>query len=237
MVNDGKRLCLVGDSKVWRSACGSPWGTLLCKLPLRRLGIERRFCENASWSHQVSCEPNTGGTINLYFWRVLTFYRRASQMRALVLFKGTGSIDKELTDAGWEVDSLDILKKFEPTFCCDITKWDYKVLAPGYYDFIWASPVCTEFSIALTARPRKLEVGDILAKKAVEILEHFKPKYWALENPGTGYLKTRPYIQGLPFQDLCYCKYSGYRYKKWTRIWDPSSQGQCAPKRADARLF
>ena len=64
-------------------------------------------------------------------------------MRALVLFKGTGSIDKELTDAGWETDSLDILKKFEPTFCCDITKWDYKVLAPGYYDFIWASPVCT----------------------------------------------------------------------------------------------
>ena len=36
-------------------------------------------------------------------------------MRALVLFKGTGSIDKELTDAGWELDSLDILKKFEPT--------------------------------------------------------------------------------------------------------------------------
>ena len=43
-------------------------------------------------------------------------------MRALVLFKGTGSIDKELTDAGWETDSLDILKKFEPTICCDITK-------------------------------------------------------------------------------------------------------------------
>ena len=87
-------------------------------------------------------------------------------MRALVLFKGTGSIDKELTDAGWEVDSLDILKKFEPTICCDITKWDYSALPQGYYDFIWASPVCTEFSIALTARPRKLEVGDILAKKA-----------------------------------------------------------------------
>ena len=107
-------------------------------------------------------------------------------MKALVLFKGTGSIDKELTDAGWETDSLDILKNFEPTICCDITKWDYSALPQGYYDFIWASPVCTEFSIALTVRPRKLEVGDILAKKALEILEHFKPKYWALENPGTG---------------------------------------------------
>ena len=69
--------------------------------------------------------------------------------KALVLFKGTGSIDRELSAAGWEVDSLDILKKFEPTFCCDITNWDYSALPQGYYDFIWASPVCTEFSIAL----------------------------------------------------------------------------------------
>ena len=35
---------------------------------------------------------------------------------ALVLFKGTGSIDVALEQAGWHVTSLDILPKFNATF-------------------------------------------------------------------------------------------------------------------------
>jgi hypothetical protein len=139
-------------------------------------------------------------------------------MKALVLFKGTGSIDAALEKQGWSVTSLDILPKFQPTFAEDIMTWNYRQFEPGHFAFIWASPVCTEFSRALTTRPRVIELGDRLAKKALEIVDYFKPKWWALENPQTGLLKTRPYMQGLPYQDVCYCMY-GYPYRKATRIW------------------
>ena len=139
-------------------------------------------------------------------------------MKALVLFKGTGSIDKALEAAGVNVISLDILPKFNATFTEDIMTWDYKQFEPGHFDFVWASPVCTEFSRALTTRPRRLEEGDRLAQKALEIIEYLKPRWWAVENPQSGLLKTRPYMEGLPFQDVCYCMY-GYPYRKATRIW------------------
>ena len=85
---------------------------------------------------------------------------------ALVLFKGTGSIDVALEEAGWHVTSLDILPKFNATFTENILTWDYKQFKPGHFEFIWASPVCTEFSILLNMRPRNLEVGDVLVLKA-----------------------------------------------------------------------
>ena len=129
------------------------------------------------------------------------------QMRAaLVLFKGTGSIDVALEKAGWHVTSLDILPKFNATFTENILTWDYKQFKPGHFEFIWASPVCTEFSILLNRRPRNLEVGDVLVLKALEIINYFKPTHWCLENPQTGLLKTREYMQGLPFIDACCCR-------------------------------
>ena len=116
---------------------------------------------------------------------------------------------------GWEVTSLDV--EGEPTIKCDIMDWDYRSLPPEHFDAVWASPVCTEFSKALTRRPRRLEEGDRLVRKTLEIIEHFKPRFWGLENPQTGLLKTRPYMKGQPFADVCYCHY-GYPYRKRTRL-------------------
>ena len=39
-----------------------------------------------------------------------------------------------------------------------------------------------------------------------------------MENPQTGYLKSREVVAGLPWQDITYCKY-GLPYKKQTRLW------------------
>ena len=116
--------------------------------------------------------------------------------RLLELFCGTKSIGRAFEAAGWEVVSLDIVSKFEPTILCDIRSWDYTTFPPGHFDMVWASPVCTEYSRALTMRPRRLEEGDVLVLRALEIMAHFDPLMWVIENPATGLLKTRPFMGG-----------------------------------------
>ena len=135
-------------------------------------------------------------------------------MRLLELFSGTGSVGRAFADRGWEVVSLYCDPKNSPTICQDILAWE----PVGSYEMIWASPVCTEYSQAMTSRPRDLEAGDRLARRALEIIERLRPRFWAIENPQTGLLKTRPFMQGLPFRDVTYCMY-GYRYRKATRVW------------------
>ena len=66
---------------------------------------------------------------------------------------------------------------------------------------VWASPVCTEYSRAL------LLEGDALVLSALEIIAHFDPLMWVIENPATGLLKTRPFMERLPWVDVTYCKY------------------------------
>ena len=81
-----------------------------------------------------------------------------------------------------------------------------------------ASPVCTEYSQALTTRPRRLHEGDALVLRAIEIIAYLAPRLWAIENPQTGLLKTRPFMQRLGFVDATYCLY-GTPFKKQTRFW------------------
>ena len=45
-------------------------------------------------------------------------------MRALVLFKGTGSVDRSLEDVGFIVDSLDMDPKCGATWTSDILTWE-----------------------------------------------------------------------------------------------------------------
>jgi len=137
-------------------------------------------------------------------------------MRLLELFSGTGSIGKAFPD--FEVTSLDLVGS--PTIKLDIMDWDYQSMAPGSYDAVWASPPCTHFSRARTTAktPRQLESADALVQRTLDIIEHFRPQVWAIENPQTGLLKDRAVVAGLPFKDVTYCKY-GASYKKATRVW------------------
>ena len=84
-----------------------------------------------------------------------------------------------------------------------------------HFDMVWASPVCTEYSRALTTRPRRLLEGDALVLSALEIIAHFDPLMWVIENPATGLLKIRPFMERLPWVDVTYCKY-GTPYRKQT---------------------
>ena len=138
--------------------------------------------------------------------------------RCLELFSGTGSICRAFERLGWEVVSVDLDPRFGPDVCADILSWDYSVYEPDHFDFVWASPVCTQYSIArTTGPPRDLLSADKLVQRAILIMSHFGCN-WAFENPQSGMLKTRDIVAGLPFFDTSYCKY-GYQYRKTTRIW------------------
>ena len=144
-------------------------------------------------------------------------------MLLLELFSGTGSVGKVFRAHGWTVVSVDISPAHEDcTHMCDIMDLTAQRLLElhGQPDVIWASPPCTEYSVARTKakRPRDLEGADRLVAKALELIAELQPRYWFLENPHTGLLKSRPLMQGLPITVVDYCRY-GSRYKKRTAIW------------------
>ena len=139
--------------------------------------------------------------------------------RLLELFSGTGSVGRAFAELGWEVVSLDVDPKSKPTICADVCSWEpLPMFAQGYFDLIWASPPCTEYSRALTRRPRRLEEGDRTAIRTLELIRDLRPRFWCIENPQTGLLKRRPFMANPPWSDVTYCKY-GYPYKKATRLW------------------
>jgi hypothetical protein len=139
-------------------------------------------------------------------------------MRCLELFAGTGSIGRAFERLGWDVVSLDIDPKCEPTHVADILSWDYRVYPRGHFHFVWGSPVCQHYSIArTTGGPRDLVSADRLVRRTLDIVDHFGCHY-AFENPQSGLLKTREIVKGLPFFDTSYCRW-GYPYRKTTRIW------------------
>ena len=139
-------------------------------------------------------------------------------MRCLELFAGTGSIGRAFERLGWEVVSLDIDPKCSPTHVADIRDWDYRIYPRDHFDFIWASPVCTHYSIARTSGgPRDLISADRLVRRTLDIMDYFNC-HWAFENPQSGLLKSREIVKGLPFFDTSYCRYD-YQYRKTTRIW------------------
>ena len=121
-------------------------------------------------------------------------------MRLLELFSGTGSIGRVFAEKGWEVVSLDSDPRTTPTIVVDIRDWGHTVFPPGYFDMVWASPCCTHYSIARkrAKTPRNLDWADSLVLKTLELIEYFSPSVWFLENPATGYLKTRSFMASFP---------------------------------------
>ena len=139
-------------------------------------------------------------------------------MRCLELFSGTGSVGRAFERLGWEVVSLDLDPKCNPTHVVNVLSFDYRAYSSDYFHFVWSSPVCTHYSVArTTGGPRDLVSADGLVRRTLDIMNYFGCN-WAFENPQSGLLKDRAIVKGLPFFDTSYCRY-GLQYRKTTRIW------------------
>ena len=146
-------------------------------------------------------------------------------MKLLELFSATGSVGKVARSLHWNVVPLD-LKGAD--ISCNILDWDYKQLPSGYFDMIWGSPPCTEYSIAKSKGVRKIDEAHAIVLKTLEIIKYFKPKVWFIENPQTGLLKKQTFMKDLHFVDVDYCKY-GMPYRKRTRLWNNITSWQPRP--------
>jgi hypothetical protein len=103
--------------------------------------------------------------------------------------------------------------------CCDLLELTAEQCrAYGPIDFLWASPPCTQYSIArTTGPPPDLEGADRLVQKCLELAAELGVRY-VMENPWTGKLKSRPVVAGIPMRVVDYCMY-GAAYRKRTALW------------------
>ncbi len=153
-------------------------------------------------------------------------------MNVLELFAGSRSIGKQAEKLGMNVFSSDINNFDNINYVVNVLDFDISKL-PFKPDVIWASPPCTGFSVAAIGHHWKKE-GDIfipktdtaklgieLVKKTLEIINHFKPKFWFMENP-RGVLRKMEIVKDLPMKTVTYCQYGDERMKP-TDIWTNST--------------
>lgn len=154
-------------------------------------------------------------------------------MKILELFAGSRSIGKVADRLAFDVYSSDIEQFGGIDYVIDIMEFDVTKI-PFVPDIIWASCPCTAFSVAaigknwtkdgdnyLPKNPRA-EFGLKLVQKTLEIIEHFNPTYFFIENP-RGMLRKMPIMADLPRQGVTYCQYGDTRMKP-TDIWTNSTK-------------
>jgi hypothetical protein len=145
----------------------------------------------------------------------------------LELCAGTCSFSNVAITHGYTPVTVDIDPEFNTTHVCDILDFDFRTLYPdpNHFDMIWCSPPCTQYSNAKRSGVRDFETADAIVSKCLEIILYYLPAQWYIENPYTGYLKSRPIMEGIPFVQVNYCAYDPARgMKKSTAIWTNDKQ-------------
>lgn len=129
-------------------------------------------------------------------------------MRVLDLCSGSGSATKAFSDRGHTVDTVDIVG--QPTYLQDVRTF----VPEQEYFFVWASPPCTEFSLANYRLGRCADRHpDMSIVEACMRICRTAP-FWILENP-KGCLR---HFIGLPEISIRYGDF-GYAYSKPTDLW------------------
>jgi hypothetical protein len=157
-------------------------------------------------------------------------------MKILELFAGSRSIGKEAEKLNFNVFSSDINNFDKIDYVVNILEFDYTKV-PFNPDVIWASPPCTGFSVAALGhhwtggknayipKTDTAKLGIELAKKTIEIINYYNPKYFFIENP-RGLLRKMNFMDNFIRNTVTYCQYGDNRMKPtdiWTNsnIWTP----------------
>jgi site-specific DNA-cytosine methylase len=154
---------------------------------------------------------------------------------ALELFSGSRSVSSVLEAAGYTVISVDWNPHYNPTLCCDILDFPFSLMKFPF-SVIWASPDCRKFSreanpeewTKLVRKYRQYEYVPIsreannalqYLRKTIEIIEHYKPKVYFIENP-IGKMRHLPEIKNfVPYRYSVNYKDYGFDYSKETDIY------------------
>jgi hypothetical protein len=154
-------------------------------------------------------------------------------MKVLELFAGSRSIGKASEILGYEVFSSDLINFEKIDYVTSILDFDINKVS-FQPDIIWASPPCTGFSVAALGhhwtggknayipKTDTAKLGIELAKKTIEIINYFKPKYFFIENP-RGLLRKMDFMDNFKRQSITYCQYGDTRMKP-TDIWTNSEK-------------
>jgi len=160
-------------------------------------------------------------------------------LNILELFAGNKSVSSVARELKWNIFSSDIEERFNTDYTIDILNFDIQKV-PFVPDVIWASPVCTTYSLAAISTHRKnkyavtdlAKLSDKYIKKTQEIIKHFLNLngylIFYIENPRAT-LRKMPFMRvgemfseniiDIPFRaTVTYCQY-GDRAMKPTDIW------------------
>ncbi len=126
--------------------------------------------------------------------------------------------------------TLDNAKRANADITTDILLWEFWKIPRGYFQLVAAGPPCQEYSQAKTVGVRDMVGADKLVRKTLEIIKHFQPLLWWVENPRGGLLKTRGLLDSFHFVDVDYCQFGDWGYQKPTRVWGSAQLGRLAPR-------
>ena len=148
-------------------------------------------------------------------------------MRVLDLFAGTGSSTKAFEDRRYEVIKVELDDYFEAHYR---NVFDLDPATMGSFDFVWASPPCTTFSVASIGKywelrdgipqPKnpKAVAGLMLVEHTLALIKAIQPKFgFIIENP-RGMLRKLPILAHLERRTVTYCQYGDNRMKP-TDLW------------------
>lgn len=153
-------------------------------------------------------------------------------MKMLELFAGTRRMADTFEKHGFETFTLEIEKSFPRIDLYEdimnVTSEDI-LERFGQPTVIWASPVCTTYSVAAISKHRKKEPDgslspvteyakycDAMVKHTLKLIEELKPTYFFIENP-MGALRKMDFMKHLPRYHITYCQF-GEPYMKPTDI-------------------